>query len=88
MPILQPLSMSGIACYTFDNWTKVRRLIKKSEKEDKLYEVQVLEQVKYLDVVIEKIKNFEHVDISNIFILGSSIVGHSCNIFSNSIWWY
>ena len=61
---------------------------KKSEKEDKSYEVQVLEQVKYLDVVIEKIKNFEHVDISNIFILGSSIVGHSCNIFSNSIWWY
>ena len=48
---------------------------KKSEKEDKSYEVQVLEQVKYLDVVIEKIKNFKHVDISNIFILGSSMGG-------------
>ena len=50
-------------------------MIKKSEKEDISYELQVLEQVKHLDVVIEKIKNFKHVDISNIFILGSSMVG-------------
>lgn len=56
MTTLQSLSMSGIACYTFDFYGWSTRIIgpksgdwfKKSEKENKSYEYQVLEQVKDL----------------------------------------
>ncbi len=40
---------------------------------DDAYEKQVLEQVKDLNAVIEKVKTFDFVDTDNIFLLGSSM---------------
>ena len=76
------LAKSGIACYTFDfyGWTS-RSMGSKGTKwfkgaplgVDDAYEKQVLEQVKDLNAVIEKVKTFDFVDTNNIFLLGSSM---------------
>ena len=81
---LQSLAESGIACYTFDfyGWTtrstgpKGTRWFKGAPRGvDDAYEKQVLEQVKDLNAVIEKVKSFDFVDTDNIFLLGSSMGG-------------
>ena len=81
---LQSLAKSGIACYTFDfyGWTsrstgpKGTKWFKGAPRGvDDAYEKQVLEQVKDLNAVIEKVKTFDFVDTDNIFLLGSSMGG-------------
>ena len=81
---LECLAKSGIACYTFDfyGWTKKSTGPKGTEwfkgtprGVDDSYEKQVLEQVKDLNAVIEKVKTFNFVDTDNIFLLGSSMGG-------------
>ena len=81
---LESLAKSGIACYTFDfyGWTKKSTGPKGTNwfkgtprGVDDAYEKQVLEQVKDLNAVIEKVKTFEFVDTDNIFLLGSSMGG-------------
>lgn len=84
MTTLQSLAKSGIACYTFDfyGWTtrstgpKGTKWFKGTKRGvDDAYEKQVLEQVKDLNAVIEKVKTFDFVDTDNIFLLGSSMGG-------------
>jgi dienelactone hydrolase len=84
MTTLKSLAMSGIACYTFDfygwstrssgpqagNWFK-----NQPRGVDDRYEKQVIEQVKDLDAVIEKVKTLNFVDPGSIFLLGSSMGG-------------
>lgn len=81
---LKSLAKSGIACYTFDfyGWTsrstgpKGTKWFKGAPRGvDDAYEKQVLEQVKDLNAVIEKVKTFDFVDTDNIFLLGSSMGG-------------
>lgn len=81
---LECLVKSGIACYTFDfyGWTnrskgpKGTKWFKGTPRGvDDSYEKQVLEQVKDLNAVIEKVKTFDFVDTDNIFLLGSSMGG-------------
>lgn len=81
---LKSLAKSGIACYTFDfyGWTsrstgpKGKKWFKGAPRGvDDAYEKQVLEQVKDLNAVIEKVKTFDFVDTDNIFLLGSSMGG-------------
>lgn len=81
---LESLAQSGIACYTFDfyGWTnrstgpKGTAWFKGAPRGvDDAYEKQVLEQVKDLNAVIEKVKTFDFVDTNNIFLLGSSMGG-------------
>ena len=48
---------------------------KKVEKGEKAYENQVLEQVKDLNAVFEKVKTFKNIDINNLFVLGSNMGG-------------
>ena len=81
---LKSLAESGIACYTFDfyGWTsrstgpKGTKWFKGAPRGvDDAYEKQVLEQVKDLNAVIEKVKTFDFVDTDNIFLLGSSMGG-------------
>ena len=81
---LQSLAKSGIACYTFDfyGWTsrstgpKGAKWFKGAPRGvDDAYEKQVLEQVKDLNAVIEKVKTFDFVDTDNILLLGSSMGG-------------
>ena len=84
MTTLQSLAKSGIACYTFDfyGWTtrstgpKGTKWFKGTKRGvDDAYEKQVLEQVKDLNAVIEKVKTFDFVDTNNLFLLGSSMGG-------------
>lgn len=81
---LECLAESGVACYTFDfyGWTsrstgpKGTKWFKGTPRGvDDSYEKQVLEQVKDLNAVIEKVKTFDFVDTDNIFLLGSSMGG-------------
>ena len=82
--------MSGIGAYTFDfygwsNWTKGPKSgdwFKKSEKGYNAYENQVLEQAKELDAVINKVKTFEHIDVNNIYVIGSSMGGATIAVSS------
>ena len=84
MTTLKSLAMSGVACYTFDfyGWTskstgpKGTKWFKGTPRGvDDAYEKQVLEQVKDLNAVIEKVKTLDFVDKNNIFLLGSSMGG-------------
>ena len=83
MTTLKSLAMSGIAAYTFDfyGWStrtkgpKSGDWFKESDKDTKAYENQVLEQVKDLDAVVNKVKTFGHIDVNNIYIIGSSMGG-------------
>ena len=84
MTTLKSLAMSGVACYTFDfyGWTsrstgpKGTKWFKGAPRGvDDAYEKQVLEQVKDLNAVIEKVKTFDFADTDNIFLLGSSMGG-------------
>lgn len=81
---LKSLAKSGIACYTFDfyGWTKRSTGPKGTawfkgapRGVDDAYEKQVLEQVKDLNAVIEKVKTLSFVDTDNLFLLGSSMGG-------------
>lgn len=84
MTTLKCLAKSGIACYTFDfyGWTsrstgpKGTKWFKGAPRGvDDAYEKQVLEQVKDLNAVIEKVKTLDFVDTDNMFLLGSSMGG-------------
>ena len=84
MTTLESLAASGIACYTFDfyGWTsrstgpKGTHWFKNIPRRvDDSYEIKVLQQVDDLNAVIKAVRNFDFVDTTNIFLLGSSMGG-------------
>ena len=84
MTTLKSLTMSGIACYTFDfyGWSTRSTGPQKGDwfknqprGVDERYEKQVLEQVKDLNAVIETVKGFNFVDANRLYLLGSSMGG-------------
>lgn len=81
---LKSLAMSGIATYAFDfyGWSTRSTGPKRGDffkhtprNVDNSYELQVLEQVKDLNAVIDKCKTLDFVDNNNVFLIGSSMGG-------------
>ena len=84
MTTLKSLAMSGVACYTFDfyGWTSrstgphgVHWFHDVPRGVDDSYEKKVLQQVEDLNAVIKAAKGWDFVDMSRLYLLGSSMGG-------------